>query len=121
MTAPVHDRAIDEAAVQAVIRRTLDSLPLADTVDNFIAALCWHTERLLAVVEAKGWAAHGQGDLVAVIVDEVRKKLATHPEPGTVAAARAVYAQEVARTCRALLALAVADEDAEHRHAAVAP
>ncbi|MGI5337678.1 DUF6415 family natural product biosynthesis protein [Streptomyces sp. CA-181903] len=119
MTAPVHDRAFDEATLQAVIRRALDRLPLADTVDNLIAALCWHTERLVPVVEAKDWSAHGQGDLITAITNEVRNKLAARPVPGTVAVTRAVYAQELARTCRILLGLALAEpgnEGTERRH-----
>ncbi|PHQ50544.1 hypothetical protein BLA24_17150 [Streptomyces cinnamoneus] len=115
MTAPVHEHAFDEATVQAVIRRALDRLPLADTVDNLIAALCWHTERLLPAVETKDWSAHGQGELVTVIVDGVRKKLDARPASGAVAAARAVYAQEVARACRALLGLALVEPGDEER------
>ncbi|GGX62385.1 hypothetical protein [Streptomyces hiroshimensis] len=48
-------------------------------------------------------------------VDEVRKKLAARPAPGTIAATRAVYAQELARTCRALLGLALVEPGDEER------
>ncbi|MEU1307783.1 DUF6415 family natural product biosynthesis protein [Streptomyces cinnamoneus] len=122
MIAPVHERAaFDEATIRAVICRALDSLPLAASVDNITSSLAWHAEQqLLPAVAAKDWAAHGQHDLVALITGEVRAKLDARPAPGVSAAARAVYCQELARTCRALLGLATADERIERRHPGVA-
>ncbi|MDT0453754.1 DUF6415 family natural product biosynthesis protein [Streptomyces hesseae] len=117
MTAPVHERAaFDEATIRAVICRALDSLPLAVSVDNITSSLAWHTEQqLLPAVAAKDWAAHGQHELVALITGEVRKRLGARPAPGASAAARAVYCQELARTCRAFLALALAEPGDEQR------
>ncbi|MGW1075812.1 DUF6415 family natural product biosynthesis protein [Streptomyces sp. NPDC002537] len=101
--------ALDRAAVDAVIRGALDRLPLADVVDDLIAALTAHLERLVPVVEAKDWASHGQDKLVGLILGAVRTKLATAPAPDADAAVRAVYAQELARTCRGILGLALVE------------
>ncbi|MGK5543359.1 DUF6415 family natural product biosynthesis protein [Streptomyces sp. URMC 127] len=98
-----------------MIRRALDRLSLASDVDSLLAALRWHTERLLPVVEAKNWSAYGQGDLATMLVGEVRRKLAASPTAGANAGARAVYCQELARTCRAILPLALNEPDDEQR------
>ncbi|MCC3767655.1 DUF6415 family natural product biosynthesis protein [Streptomyces sp. UNOC14_S4] len=95
--------------LNAVIRRTLDRTPSGDDLDRLVAALGWHLVRLMAEVAAKDWEEHGQDKIVGVILDGVRAKLDSPPGPGAEVAARAVYAQELARTCQALLGLALAE------------
>ncbi|RLV10162.1 hypothetical protein CTZ27_02725 [Streptomyces griseocarneus] len=99
----------ERPSLNAVIRGTLDRMPSADTVDTLIAALTMHIRQLMPVVEAKDWAVHGQDEVVGLILDTVRAKLDAPPGPDTAVAVRAVYAQELARTCRAFLGLALAE------------
>jgi Family of unknown function (DUF6415) len=115
---PAHERTFDQDAVRATVRGTLDRMPLADTVDNLTAALRWHIERLVPVVEAKDWARHGQGEPVGLILGAVRALLDNPPKPGAVAVVRAVYAQELARACRELLSLGLTEPGDDQRTAA---
>lgn len=106
-----HGYAFDQEAINATVRRALDQLPLANVVDNLIAALRWHIGTLVPVIEAKD-----RGPVVDVILGEVRAKVAAAPAAGTQAIERAVYAQELARTCRALVPLAAIDPAGERQH-----
>ncbi|MFC5723088.1 DUF6415 family natural product biosynthesis protein [Streptomyces gamaensis] len=112
---------LERDVINTTVRWALDQLPLAGVVDGLIAELRRHIASLVPVVEAKDWERHGRGQLVGLILREVRAKLDAVPPADAQAAGKAVYAQELARTCRALLSLALADPGDEQQHTAVAP
>jgi hypothetical protein len=109
---------MESPSLNIVIRSTLDRMPTSDTVGTVITSLTGHLTRLMPLVAAKDWASHGQDKLVGLILDTVRAMLDAAPAPEAETSVRAVYAQELARTCRGLQGLALADLDDDEGTAA---
>lgn len=116
----MHESPIDAGEIMATIRATLDSLPLATTVDDLLVSLRAHIELLLREIEAKDWARYGQDGVIGVVVMATRGKLDQRPQGGP-EVARCFYAQGLARICRQLLHLAAVNPTDEQRLRETAP
>ncbi|MFF4534309.1 DUF6415 family natural product biosynthesis protein [Streptomyces sp. NPDC001407] len=114
-----HEYPIDVDGIMGTIRATLDRMPLANTVEHLLLRLRGHIQLLLAEIEAKGWARYGQDNPIRLLATAARDKLNDEPKAEPVIA-RCLYAQELARVCRELLALTLAGPGLEQHHLAVA-